>query len=86
MGFVDRDIGQHEDSMGGKDPEGSDHDKILIFNNKHCIFKRISALNDPFGGQNGPFKKKTYKWAVPKDIIFPDTCGTPQINGLVIRD
>jgi hypothetical protein len=23
-------------------------------------------LNDPFGGQNGPFKKKIFKWAAPK--------------------
>jgi hypothetical protein len=29
----------------------------LIFSNNDCIFKRFSALNDPFGGQNGPFKK-----------------------------
>ena len=24
--------------------------KILIYNNKHCFFKRLSGLNDPFGG------------------------------------
>jgi hypothetical protein len=29
----------------------------LIFNNKHCIFKRFLALNDPFGGQNGQFNE-----------------------------
>jgi hypothetical protein len=22
----------------------------------------FSALNDPFGGKNGPFKKKIFKW------------------------
>ena len=39
---------------------GSDHTKALIFNDEHCIFKRFSALNDPFGGQNGPFKKNQF--------------------------
>jgi len=50
---------------------GSGHAKILIFKNKHYIFKRFSALNDPFGGQNGPFKKRVVKLSVAKDIILP---------------
>ena len=55
---------------------------ILIFKNKHCIFKRFSALNDPFGGQNGPFKKRVVKLSVAKDIILPDVCSTLQLNRL----
>ena len=51
-------MGSEEGEKVGKQRvRGSDHAKALIFNNKHCIFKRFSALNDPFGGQNGPFKK-----------------------------
>ena len=41
-----------------KDPLGSGHTKVLIFKNKHCIFRRLLSLNDPFLGQNCPFKKK----------------------------
>ena len=28
-------------------------------------------LNDPFGGQNGSFKKRVVKLSVAKDIILP---------------
>ena len=55
---------------------------ILIFKNKHCIFKRFSALNDPFGGQNGPFKKRVVKLSVAKDIILPGVFSTLQLSRL----
>jgi hypothetical protein len=61
---------------------GSVYAKILIFKNKHCIFKRFSALNDPFGGQNGSFKKRVVKLSVAKDIILPGVCSTLQLNRL----
>jgi hypothetical protein len=65
--------------VGGRE---SGHTKVLIFRNKHCIFKRFSALNDPFGGQNGPFKKGIVKLSMAKDIILPGVCSTPQLNRL----
>ena len=61
---------------------GSGHAKALIFKNKHCNFNRFSALNDPFGGQNGSFKKRVVKLSVAKDIILPGVCSTLQLNRL----
>ena len=42
----------------------------------------FSALNDPFGGQNGSFKKRVVKLSVAKDIILPSVCSALQLNRL----
>jgi hypothetical protein len=52
----------------------------LILNNKHCIFKRFSALNDPFGGQNGQFNEMD-AWRVQIGITYPDMSGMIKVKG-----
>ena len=41
FGFVDRDIGQHEDFMGGKDPEVLAHKNDKLVAVKHLEFTAV---------------------------------------------
>ena len=48
--------------------------------NNQLNLRRFLTLNDPFGGQNGSFKKRVVKLSVAKDIILPGVCSTFQLN------